>query len=97
MSMPQQFLFLSMALFVIGIAVILTRRHRTIMLLGVQLLFQAVNLALAALTSRFQDWEGRIAMLALMSVAMVELVVGLAAVVAQNREHSAGKPPIQRG
>ena len=95
MSTPQHFLFLSAILFVIGIAVVLTRRHRTAVLLGIQLLFQAVNLALAALTSGFQDWEGRIAMLTLMSIAVVELVVGLAAVVAQNREHTAGKPPVQ--
>jgi NADH-quinone oxidoreductase subunit K len=95
--MPQHFLLLSATLFAIGIAVVLTRRCRTTVLLGVQLLFQAVNLALAALTSKFQDWEGRIAMLALMSIAMVELVAGLAAIVAQHREHPTGEPPTGRG
>ena len=97
MSTPQNYLLLSVVLFGIGIAVVLTRRHRTVVLLGIQLMFQAVNLALAALTSGFQDWEGRIVVLALISIAMVELVAGLAAIVAQNREHTTGKLPVQRG
>jgi NADH-quinone oxidoreductase subunit K len=96
MITPQHYLFLSVALFSAGIAVVVTRRHRLIVLLGVELLFQAVNLSLAALTSGFQDWEGHIAMLVLISVAMVELVVGLAAALAYNRGAATGRPPAKR-
>lgn len=86
MSTPQHYLLLSAVLFAIGIAVVAIRRHRLIKLLGLQLLLQAANLALGALTSSFQDWEGRVAVLALTVIAAMELVVGLGVVLAQPRQ-----------
>ena len=77
MSTPQHYLLLSATLFTIGIAVMAMRRHRLIKLLGFEIMLQAVNLALSALTSRFQDWEGQVTSLAIVTIAASELIVGL--------------------
>jgi NADH-quinone oxidoreductase subunit K len=93
MSTPQHYLLLSVALFAIGIAVVATRKHRLVKLLGLELLLQAVNLALGALTSSFQDWDGRVAALALVSITAVELVIGLV-VIATHRQDPTSVEPV---
>ena len=94
MSTPQPYLLLSVILLAIGIAVVAARRHRLVKLLGLELLLQAANLAWGALASGFQDWEGRIATLALVVIAVAELVVGLAVVTAYRPRVTSRDPPI---
>lgn len=85
MIAPTHYLLLSASLFVIGMAVVITRRHALIALLGVELMLQAVNLALVALSSWFQTWSGEITILVVMTVAAVELTVGLGTALAYGR------------
>ena len=94
MSTPQHYLLLSVALFAIGIAVVVARRHRLVKLLGLELLLQATNLAWGALASGFQDWEGRIATLALVAIAVAELVVGLAVAIAYRQRVASHDSPV---
>jgi NADH-quinone oxidoreductase subunit K len=80
MITPLHYLALSAVLFVLGMLVAAARRERVVALLGIELALQAVNLAVAALTGHFEDWEGRFLLLALIAVSAVELVGGVAMV-----------------
>ena len=85
MSTPQAYLLLSITLFAIGIAIILIRKQPLIVLLGVELTLQAVNLALGALTSNFQDWAGQVTLFVLITIAVVELLAGLGLLLAREQ------------
>ncbi|MBN1643046.1 MAG: NADH-quinone oxidoreductase subunit K [Anaerolineae bacterium] len=80
MITPLHYLALGATLFVLGLLVVAVRRERAIVLLGLELALQGVNLSVAALTSHHQDWEGRFLLLTLIAVSAVELVGGLALV-----------------
>ena len=58
-------------------AVIVTRRQTTIVLMGLGLMLIATILALVALTSWFQDWSGQVAALVVVTLAVAELAAGL--------------------
>ncbi len=81
MITPTHYMLVGMLLFIIGAATVVTRRHPLLAVLGIEIMLQAVNLVLAALTGWFQDWEGEMAMLAVTALAAVELAVGLAVTV----------------
>jgi NADH-quinone oxidoreductase subunit K len=66
-------------LFAIGLLTTIVQRHRLVVLFGVELMLQAVTLALAALGTWFQDWSGEVAMLVVLTVAAVQFTVGLGA------------------
>jgi NADH-quinone oxidoreductase subunit K len=89
---PLHYLALSAALFALGLLVAAARKERAMILLGVELAFQAVNLAVAALTSHYQDWEGRFLTLTLITISAIELVVGLAVAFGLAAHRSTGKP-----
>jgi len=76
MITPQHYLLLSSFLFATGVAVVVTRKQPTIVLMGLGLMLNAANLALAALTGWFQDWSGQVAALAVVTVTVVELAAG---------------------
>lgn len=77
MILPNHYLLLSVVLFIFGLIIIAARRHILIRLLGLQLMFQAVNLALVALAEWFQVWEGQVAVLVVMTLSVVEFVLGV--------------------
>lgn len=72
----EHYLLLSSFLFVAGTAVVATRKHPAIVLMGFGLMLNAVYLALVALTSWFQDWSGQVAALVVATIATVELSIG---------------------
>jgi NADH-quinone oxidoreductase subunit K len=82
MITPMHLLFLSGALFAIGLLALIARKHPIIVLLGIEIVLQAVNLALAALASWFQEWGGEVALLVIAILAAVELAVGMGAALA---------------
>lgn len=90
MSTPQPYLVLSAILFAIGAATVIVRRQPVIVLLGVELMLQAANLAFGALTSRFQEWEGHITVWVAVTVAAIELAVGVCVLLAQA--HAQARP-----
>jgi NADH-quinone oxidoreductase subunit K len=81
MITPLHYLALSATLFALGLLVAAARRERLVALLGLELALQAANLAVAALTSHYQDWEGRFMLLTLIAISALELAGGLAAAV----------------
>jgi len=81
------YLILSMLLFLIGLFGALTRRNVIGILMGIELMFNAANINLAAFNRFLHPAEpvGSAVALFLMAIAAAEIVVGLALVVAIYR------------
>jgi len=79
------YLVLSGVLFVTGATGVLVRRSPLIVLLALELMLNAGNLALIAFARHFGNEAGQIFALAVMVVAAAEVVVGLGLIVALSR------------
>lgn len=77
MNTPHPYLLLGTVLFCLGLAVTIVRRHPIVVLLGIELAFQGINLVVGALTSRFQDWDGQVLAIVVITISGIEFVVGL--------------------
>jgi NADH-quinone oxidoreductase subunit K len=82
--MIPESLALSAALFTIGVVGVLTRRNAIIIFMCVELMLNAVNLSLVAL-SRLHGAEGQLYVMMVITVAAAEAAVGLAIVIAVFR------------
>jgi|GEM_PF-4482067 len=71
----NHYLFLSVVLFFLGLTIVAARKEMGIKLLGLGLMFQAINLALVSLAEWFQVWEGQVAVLVVMILSMVVMVL----------------------
>lgn len=76
------YLALSALLFVIGVMGVLLRRNAIVILMSVELMLNAVNLSLVAVSQAIGDLAGQILVFFVMSVAAAEAAVGLAIVIA---------------
>ena len=72
------YIFLSITLFCIGVAGVLTRRNAIIIFMCVELMLNAVNLLLVAFSAYHHDPAGQIFVFFIMAVAAAEVAVGLA-------------------
>ncbi len=79
------YLVLSAILFAIGAVGVLVRRNPLVMFMCIELMLNAVNITFVALGAELNDVGGQIAVFFVLVVAAVEVVVGLALVVAINR------------
>jgi NADH-quinone oxidoreductase subunit K len=79
------FIVLSAFLFCIGITGVLTRRNPLVVLLSLELMLNAGNLALIAFSRMLGNGEGQVFALIVMVVAACEVVVGLGLIVAMYR------------
>jgi NADH-quinone oxidoreductase subunit K len=79
---------LSAILFVLGTFGALTRRNLIVILMSIELMLNAVNLALVAFSRQWADHTGHIFVLMVIVVAAAEVAVGLGIVIAlfRNRE-----------
>ncbi|HID98099.1 MAG TPA: NADH-quinone oxidoreductase subunit NuoK [Thermodesulfobacteriaceae bacterium] len=75
------YLTLAAVLFCIGVYGFLTRRNVVIMLLSVELMLNAVNLNLVAISHYMQDLSGQILTFFVIAVAAAEAAIGLAIIV----------------
>ena len=82
---PSWYLVLSAVLFSIGVAGVLLRRSPLIVLLSLEIMLNAANLALITFARMHGDHDGQIFALAVMAVAASEVVVGLGLIVAIAR------------
>ena len=80
------YMALSAVLFVIGVLGVLLRRNAIVILMSVELMLNAVNLTLVALSKSMGDASGQILVLFVMAVAAAEAAVGLAIVIAIFRQ-----------
>jgi NADH-quinone oxidoreductase subunit K len=79
------YLVLSAFIFSIGAAGVLTRRNPLVILLCLELMLNAGNLALIAFARMWGNGDGQIFALVVMVVAACEVVVGLGLIVAMFR------------
>lgn len=69
---------LSTILFIIGAAGMLFRRNAIVMLMSVELMLNAANLALIGYARAFDSLEGQLFVIFIMTVAAAEVAIGLA-------------------
>jgi NADH-quinone oxidoreductase subunit K len=79
------FLVVSALIFCIGAAGVLTRRNPLVVLLCLELMLNAANLALIAFSRMHGNSDGQIFAIIVMVVAACEVTVGLGVIVAMHR------------
>jgi len=83
MSVPTtHFVTLAAVLFAVGTAGVLLRRSGISVLLGIELMLNAVNLTLVAFARQHGHLDGQVFVFFIMAVAAAEVAVGLALLVA---------------
>ncbi len=75
------YIWLSAALFVIGVMGVLYRRNAIIIFMCIELMLNAVNLLLVAFSAHHADGKGQVFVFFIMAVAAAEVAVGLAILV----------------
>jgi len=76
------YIYLATVLFVIGGAVVLTRRNAIVVFMGVELMLNAANLVFVTFARMHGNLDGQVIALFVMVVAAAEVVVGLAIIMA---------------
>jgi NADH-quinone oxidoreductase subunit K len=79
------YLSLSAVIFIIGAVGVLSRRNALIVFMCVEMMLNSVNLTLIALSRQWGNLNGQIFVFVIMAVAAAEVAVGLAIVIAHNR------------
>jgi NADH-quinone oxidoreductase subunit K len=81
-------LTLSAVLFAIGVAGVIIRRNILIMLMSIELMLNAVNLAFVSFANRLDSMDGQVIVFFVMTVAAAESAVGLGLIIStfRNRE-----------
>lgn len=83
------YLALSGILFLLGLLGVLTRRNPLLLLLAVELMLNASNIALVGFSRYWNVSDGQIFALVVMVVAAAEVVIGLGLIVAVYRQRLA--------
>ena len=81
----EHFLFLSAALFIIGMMGVLIRRNLLIIFMCVELMVTAVNISLVAFGWQLVSLDGQVFVLFTIAIAAAESAVGLAIILALSR------------
>lgn len=82
----QHYIFLSLALFAIGIMGVLMRRNAIIVFMCIELMLNAVNLLMVAFSKMYNNSDAQIFVFFIMVVAAAEVAVGLAIIVMMYRK-----------
>ncbi len=85
---PVHYTVLSAALFMIGVIGVLVRRNIIIIFMSIELILNAVNINLIALSSQLQNLVGQVFVVFVIAVAAAEAAVGLGIIIAfyRNKE-----------
>ena len=83
MSVPLgAYLALSAALFTMGVTGVLVRRNALVVFMSIELMLNSVNLSFIAFARQLGRIEGQVSVFFVMVIAAVEVVVGLAIIIA---------------
>jgi NADH-quinone oxidoreductase subunit K len=82
---PEHFLILSAVLFALGVIGVLLRRGAISILMCVELMLNAGNLAFITFARQFNETDGQIYVFFIITLAAAEAAVGLAIVIALFR------------
>jgi NADH-quinone oxidoreductase subunit K len=77
---PENYIFLSAVMFFVGVVGVIVRRNPLIMLMSIELLFNAANLALITYSRVWVNNVGHIFAFLVITVAAAEAAIGLAIV-----------------
>jgi len=82
------YLLLGTGLFVIGVIGVMTRRNILIILMSIELILNAVNINLVALSGHFRAVDGQVFAIFVITDAAAEAAVGLGLIIAlfRNKE-----------
>ena len=85
---PFHYSLLSAALFMIGVVGVLVRRNIVIIFMSIELILNAVNINLVALSRQMGDLSGQVFVVFVIAVAAAEAAVGLGILLAfyRNKE-----------
>ena len=85
---PLHYSLLSAALFMIGVIGVLVRRNVIIIFMSIELILNAVNINLIAMSDQLQDLAGQVFVVFVIAVAAAEAAVGLGIIIAfyRNKE-----------
>ncbi|GHC12337.1 NADH-quinone oxidoreductase subunit NuoK [Cerasicoccus arenae] len=82
----NDYLFVSGLLFIIGFFGVLFRRNTLVIYMSLELMLNAVNLALVAFSRYHNSMDGNLFVFFIIAVAAAEVAVGLAIIVALYRK-----------
>jgi NADH-quinone oxidoreductase subunit K len=84
----QWYLYLSAAVFTIGVFGFLTRRNIIFMFISIELMLNGVNISLVSFSHYLQDARGQILAFFVITVAAAEAAIGLAIIISvfRNKE-----------
>jgi NADH-quinone oxidoreductase subunit K len=82
------FMYLALALFLVGALGVLLRRNVLIVLMGVELMLNAANILLVAFSRWHGNLDGQVMAMFVIAIAAAEAAVGLAIVVSLFRSRS---------
>ena len=85
---PLHYSLLSAALFMIGVIGVLVRRNIIIVFMSIELILNAVNINLVAMSDQVQNLSGQVFVVFVIAVAAAEAAVGLGILLAfyRNKE-----------
>jgi NADH-quinone oxidoreductase subunit K len=83
---PTNYITLSALIFFIGVAGVVLRRNPLIVLMSIELMFNAANLALVAFSRAWVNNAGHVFVFLVVTVAAAEAAIGLAIVVSVFRK-----------
>jgi NADH:ubiquinone oxidoreductase subunit K len=81
----EHFLVLSAVLFSIGLYGVLAKRNAVVILMSIEIMLTAVNIAMVAFSRYSQSITGQVFVIFIMVVAAAEVAVGLALIIAIYR------------
>ena len=82
---PLHYNLLAAALFMIGVIGVLVRRNVIIIFMSIELILNAVNINLVAMSYQLQDMAGQVFVVFVIAVAAAEAAVGLGIIIAFYR------------
>ena len=82
---PDKFLLISAILFTLGVIGVLLRRGAISILMSIELMLNAANLAFITFARQFAETDGQIYVFFIITLAAAEAAVGLAIVIALFR------------
>lgn len=86
------YLALSTLVFAIGVIGVIVRRNLIIIMMSIELMLNAVNLAFVAFSRAHGSMDGQVIVLFIMTVAAAEAVVGLAIIITLFRRRQSLDP-----
>lgn len=84
----QYYLTISAVLFTLGMVGVLVRRNALVIFMSIELMLNSVNLTLVTFARQLAAIEGQVAVFFVVVIAAVEVVVGLAIIIAIFRTRS---------